>query len=317
MCRKVVSAFSHSWKRRRELAAIQDDKHLPTHLLIGDCKTRWGSSLKMIDRILEQQDAIRIVLSSDRTASHLILTWQDFDILASVSAVLTPLHQMTDLLSGEQYVTVSVVKPLLNHILSKVLLEKEDDSTLSKEIKARMRDKLNSYYDEESIDNLLTLCSFLDPRFKLTSDATIECVKEEMTALSGESGDSNGGCEDSGEFERPSKSPRKSMITLGKILGNQARISKNLMLAEKIDKELDYYTHLTDIDTDSCPLSWWKQEERRLPLLSKVAKKFLCICATSVSSERIFSTGGHIVSDNRTCLKPQMVDYLVFLCKNL
>ena len=74
VCCKVVSAFSHSWKQRKELAAIQEEKNLPSNLLIRDCKTRWGSSLAMIDRVLEQQDAIRIVLSADRTASHLMFT---------------------------------------------------------------------------------------------------------------------------------------------------------------------------------------------------------------------------------------------------
>ena len=89
----------------------------------------------MIDRVVEQQDAIRIDLSADHTVSHLMFTWQDLDVLSSVSSVLHPLRQMTDLLSGEQYNAVSVVKPLLNHILSKVLFENEEDTTLSKEIK--------------------------------------------------------------------------------------------------------------------------------------------------------------------------------------
>ena len=92
-----------------------------------------------------------------------------FYLQCLLSSVLCPLHHMTGLLSGEQYVTVSVVKPLLNHILSKVLLEKEEDTTLSKERKIRMKEKLNFYYAEESITLLLGVCSFLDPQFKLSS----------------------------------------------------------------------------------------------------------------------------------------------------
>ena len=117
----------------------------------------------MIDRILEQQEAIRLVLLADRTALHLLLIWQDFDVLESVSTVLRPLRQMTDFLSGEQYVTVSVVKPLLNHIFSNVLLHNEEDTTLSKEMKTRMKEKLNCSYDNESFESLLCVCSFVDP----------------------------------------------------------------------------------------------------------------------------------------------------------
>ena len=39
VCPKVVSAFFYSWKRRRELAKLQKEKNLPSHLLVGDCKT--------------------------------------------------------------------------------------------------------------------------------------------------------------------------------------------------------------------------------------------------------------------------------------
>jgi len=48
------------------------------------------------------------------------------------------------------------------------------------------------------------------------------------------------------------------------------------------------------------PLLWWKSEYVWYPVLGKVAKKFLCLCATSVPSERVFSCAGHIVSDSRT-----------------
>ena len=88
---------------------------------------------------------------------------EDLDVLSSVSSVLRPLCRMTDLLSGEQYDTFFVVKPLYNHILSKVLLENEEDTTLSKKMKIRMKEKLNSYYAEESVTQLFGVCSFLDP----------------------------------------------------------------------------------------------------------------------------------------------------------
>ena len=36
------------------------------------------------ERIVEQQDTIRVVLSQDRKVSHLVPSWQDFDVLKSV-----------------------------------------------------------------------------------------------------------------------------------------------------------------------------------------------------------------------------------------
>ena len=50
---------------------------------------------------------------------------------------------------------------------------------------------------------------------------------------------------------------------------------------------------------------------------SKFAKKYLCVPATSVASERVFSSAGDIVSAQRSCLRSDHVDKLLFLKKNM
>ena len=63
------------------------------------------------------------------------------------------------------------------------------------------------------------------------------------------------------------------------------------------------------------PLEWWQGREMYFPRLSKLATKYFCIQATSVASERVFSTTGDIVSATRACLSPEHVHALVFLKK--
>jgi len=79
----------------------------------------------MIERILEQESALRQVLSNDRKSVHLIPSWQDMQVLESIKSALSPLHSFTDLLSGEKHVTVSAVMPLLHHLYSEILLSSE------------------------------------------------------------------------------------------------------------------------------------------------------------------------------------------------
>lgn len=67
----------------------------------------------MISRILEQQQALTQVLSADKKLRHLIPTWQDIDVLESVRKSLSPMLDFTDALSGDEYVSVSFVKPVL------------------------------------------------------------------------------------------------------------------------------------------------------------------------------------------------------------
>ena len=72
-----------------------------------DVKTRWGSVFDMIERIIEQREPIRSVLGSDRASAHLVLTWQDQDVLLSIIVVLRPLWDFVDLFAGEKRLTVS------------------------------------------------------------------------------------------------------------------------------------------------------------------------------------------------------------------
>ena len=59
----------------------------------------------MIERLLEQEGAIRAVLSTDRKASHLVPTWQDVDVWKAINDALSPLAKFTDIMSGMLYIT--------------------------------------------------------------------------------------------------------------------------------------------------------------------------------------------------------------------
>lgn len=109
-----MSAFSYSWKKRRDLAIPQDELGLPKHVLTTEMPTRWGSRHMMIQRVLEQERAISQVLKADRKSRHLVLSWQDVDVLEAVKKVLSPLQDFTDALSREQYVSISYLKPVLS-----------------------------------------------------------------------------------------------------------------------------------------------------------------------------------------------------------
>ena len=53
------------------------------------------------------------------------------------------------------------------------------------------------------------------------------------------------------------------------------------------------------MDEDPCeinPLIWWKRNEARYPTLSKMARKYLALPATSTPSECAFSIAGFIVN---------------------
>ena len=60
-------------------------------------------------------------------------------------------------------------------------------------------------------------------------------------------------------------------------------------------------------------LMWWKKYAVRFPYLSRLARRYLAMPATSASVERLFSVAGQVVSAKRARLDPSTVTLLVFL----
>jgi len=82
VCRSAVAAFSRSWRKQQDLVVSQEQRGLPIHNLKVDVTTRWRSAY---ERILEQMDAVRNVLSEDRASAHLSPSCQDRDVLQSIA----------------------------------------------------------------------------------------------------------------------------------------------------------------------------------------------------------------------------------------
>jgi len=83
--KKLINTFSYSYKKRNVKDA-QKELNLSEHSLVTDIQMRWGSTQKMIGRVLEQEKAIRKVLRGDRKCSHFVPTWQDLDVLEALNA---------------------------------------------------------------------------------------------------------------------------------------------------------------------------------------------------------------------------------------
>ena len=66
------------------------------------------------------------------------------------------------------------------------------------------------------------------------------------------------------------------------------------------------------------PVVWWKESKdaNKFQLLGAVARKYLAAPASSVSSERLFSSAGNIITDQRNRLDPERAEILLFLNQN-
>ena len=95
------------------------------------------------------------------------------------------------------------------------------------------------------------------------------------------------------------KDDRETAMTF--LLGNTANSAR--CIEDKSGKgEFARFKRESQLHHDECPLVWWKSNHERFPIIAKLARKLLCVPATSVPSEWIFSTAGLIVSNLRSSL---------------
>ena len=113
---------------------------LPEHTgtLIQDVVTRWNITYDMISRLHEQRWAVTAALGGDtitaRDKRYLDLTSDQWEILHKLEEVLEPFKTATKFLSAKQYVSLSVVIPLIKGLIHS-LRPNEDDIPVIKRFK--------------------------------------------------------------------------------------------------------------------------------------------------------------------------------------
>ncbi len=90
----------------------------------------------------------------------------------------------TDALSGEAYISVSYLKPVIHLLNTEILSPKESDTELTKEIKTKALEYLNDKYTDPATDELLTMATFMDPIFKTMYMSTEKLEEIKVRAAS-------------------------------------------------------------------------------------------------------------------------------------
>ena len=162
-------------------------------------------------------------------------------------------------------------------------------------MKEIISDKLQTYYIHEEVSDLLDKCTYLDPCFKarylsdeertqsqIKQEAEDVCISVIQESHEPEQRTTEGIL--AAQDERAGCYPQKD--SAGEKRNEQ---DDSCSPQEVVQKETSRYLDLPDLDPEKDPLSWWKDEAKHFPILARLARKYLCACATSVPSERVFS----------------------------
>lgn len=319
-CRNLVGHFKHSASNTSELKSSYSDKSQMFHKLQQNMPTRWNSTYLMFLRLLEAKDAImQYHIDYPKNYNGSKLTESDWEKIGKFNAVLGLLADATKYIGSEKYVTCSAILPL-EAFLRRLLTVTDDDPGYIARFKIAA---LNDFTIRvEGINGMLTLqmAMALDPRYK-----KLKCQIKEQRNATWEKLSNVFDCFYSIEYPKEcrrkiekghndskSQASKKQKLTL-LLSDSDITSDEELDFVNESKVELARYQEEPIIPETEDPLMWWKMNENRYPILSIFVKTILCVPATSVPCERLFSSSGYVVNKMRSSLLPENVNVLVCL----
>lgn len=259
----------------------------------------------------------RITKSADRRSVE--LNPDQWELIELLVGILQPFKEATEILSADQYVSLSLAESIIGKLLKCV-----GGNTSDNEIICAFTKKLQTELKERFLSNdtdvsLILLSAIVDPRYKrlkytesekLKDKAKHALVQKVQNIMSKPVATS------------PSASPpKKKQRVSATLLDSSSSDDDEVPLACASTAltslhEVERYLKEPKCGKNANPLHWWRDHESQFPTVSQVARQLLCTPATSTPSERVFSTAGNIASVKRSMLKPQNLNALIFLAHN-
>ena len=273
--------------------------------LIMDVATRWNSVYYMLKRFLEMSRICSEILHGDYSGPQMP-DGLELEIIKQLITLLQPLEFVSKESCGEQYITLSIIIPMINCLKTNIA---NFTTTIDcmKNVKQILEAEINRRFGKIEYCTHAAIATILDPRFKNIHFQDLqacgravyklnEIIKEIMP-------NSNAIC----ESEVASIKNYDFWQHHTRLAMDQHRKTQN-----KSD-QLSLYLSTPVAPLNSCPLEQWEKLQGTYPLLYKQARGFLVVVASSVPCERLFSKAGATITKNRNRLSGKYLEKLLFL----
>jgi hypothetical protein len=324
--RRLVGHFSHSPKATNALRQVQKNQGVTTpQTLVQSVVTRWNSDLYMVKRLLKLRLYVFAVLHDNTVTNakdkQLDLPDHQWVILEDLVNVLDPLEQCTEVLTKETSPTLCQVFILLKQLMQGPLVSNHEDSTAIRDLKSTIkaglikRFPINKEGDPTDSEVPALTASVLDPRYKSLKFLKEPLRGQVMNYVEGllyKNPSKEVASQNAATVVKSEMGEEDSPETFSILQCLQGDI--DLTIPDEKEKEFDAY--IKEPVRISDPLQWWKDNQSRFPTVARLARQYLSIPATEVSSERVFSIAGLTLTHLRSRLDSNVVDATIFINKN-
>ena len=347
-CRGTVGHFNHSTIGKNELKTYQAEAGLSPHNLTQDVVIRWSSMHDMLDDLRVNREPLMVYDIRAKNPGAVYgankLCHDDWAVVNGMITVLQPAADGTRLLEGDQYVTSSLVVPTIRKVLFyadpshslPIPWSTTHQSISHEQLPVEVQGARQAYYDDlcerwlEEMDTdhyyFWFNCSILDPRFK-SLDNILGLTDSDKTDARASfdslyrmhwapAVDMELSVSDSEPIDVDAAPPtrnetavcgRRSHVNLVSFLSPQS--GERIQPESNAKKnELEVYFALPDADLSTDPLLWWPRHEKLLPSLSRMARQFLGVPASSAAVERLFSGVGKDFAKQRQAMNEETLE---------
>jgi hypothetical protein len=321
--------------------------------MVRDVRTRWGSSIRMLQRACRTREFIKQWLQDPRNRSlqYLYPTADEWKQIEYVITILHPFHKYTYLLSYSQEPTIQhtwqIYNDLFDHLEKTKELLRHKRKLWKKNILHAIepaRLKLDEYYSKTyaprgkiyNIGNILNPSNKLstydrpewamaieDPADLQTSSENIPSFKEQyrkefLDHYNKYYHHLQANYDSSNQSEN--EAPRASNLTATEELSFS--LSGRLFTRQNKTTETGRWNEAIDyLSTPREPtgtdiLGYWRKYESKYHALSIMARDFLAIPVAGVGVERVFSACRDVVTYRRSRLLGKTIDDIM-ICKSI
>uniref|UniRef100_A0A3P9JS10 Zinc finger protein 37 n=1 Tax=Oryzias latipes TaxID=8090 RepID=A0A3P9JS10_ORYLA len=313
---EVVALFRSSAAAKEKLRSKQQKLALPVTKLVREESSRWTSTFLMLQSLLDARRAVGSALTA-LGAKVELLSCDENETSAACLQVLKPFYTATVEMSEQKRVLGSMGIPLVKMLLlATEEVAEESDNVTAELLGQNLSAGLRREFDGLEENPVLSLATLLDPRFKTIGFRCQEKAQQAVQTLTAECAALVRPAAD-----RPAERPAQQTSTgedrkvstfcppafnLWKSLDDQASMVRTHSNATA-DATLEVQRYMADppLERSQDPLVYWKEHKNIYPHLFSLAKKHLCIPASSVPFEHVFSKAGEVFSRKRNRLSPK------------
>ena len=300
-----------------------------TLTLILHVVTRFNSMCMLFTRLYELRSSVdRLCLTEGERMDGVRITSDQWAEMGELITILTPVKDVCDQLEHSKCPSMSLVIPLVAQLLEQLGTTVYNGLRLSscKLVCAAVREAVYNRLKSAFDDHAAQCGMMLDPRVrskklpswtdKRAANASLQVAFESFPvthasfmgsnnpALRHQHSSAEADIADNSGEQREAK---RHCVEL---------VEENVEV-RRVATEIDLFTAEAGIGVKDNPLEWWKARESRYPVLSQMARVYLCMPASSAPAERVFSAGTLVLTDKRRRLQDDRVAQLIFLKKNM